>query len=553
MTPEQTRSGIQDMSANDFVPLAACFLCSLLLLSFGYFYFAIVSSLVFGMLLHKLINIQRKIKTPENFQVVIVGAGVSGICMAKKLNDIGVKYTILEKSSRLGGTWWENTYPGCGCDVPSHLYSFSFFLNPSWTRTYSKQGEILEYLRDAARRFSVFPHIKFDEHVSQCTWNNNTNLWKVTTKEGKEIFGNILISGSGTLHVPNTPKFEDSESFKGKTIHTARWDSEWDPTGQRIGIIGTGASAVQAIPELAKSGMEKLFVFQRTPCWSPKRGDTAYSEWIKSMFSFLPFTMIPLRTFYFLRGELFFHGIIATDRFYNNFVSKLVHNVASGEIKKVVKDPVTAAKLTPSYELGCKRITPSDQYLPAFNKPNVELVTDTITGFSRNGIKTNGSSYTVDTIIYATGFDLLASGYAYQVINKNGVSNKEEFGNAPQGYLGICHPNYPNFFWLLGPGTGLGTNTVIYMIECQADYVVDCIKNMVADGAKSSSVKTVVNERYKVWSNKTMEERVFGGRGSCTAWYKNDSGDNWTLWPSDLVTYWWRTRRCRWNEFDKTY
>eukprot|EP00092_Neocalanus_flemingeri_P002922 GFUD01003125.1.p1 GENE.GFUD01003125.1~~GFUD01003125.1.p1 ORF type:complete len:546 (-),score=125.57 GFUD01003125.1:62-1699(-) len=541
------------LSLDVFFCLSTSFLCSLLFYSFGHFFLSLISFLVFGMFLRKLLNIPRKIQTPENFHVLIVGAGVSGICMGKKLTDIGVKYTILEKSPRLGGTWWENTYPGCGCDVPSHLYSFSFFLNPNWSRTYSKQGEILEYLKDAAERFGVYPHIQFGEQVSQCTWDKETNLWQVTTKEGKKLSANILISGSGALHAPHTPQFKGSGDFQGKTMHTARWEHDWDPKGQKVGIIGTGASAVQAIPELAKSDIEKLYVFQRTPCWSPRRGDIAYPDWAKLMFKHFPPIMVLLRTIYFLRGEFFFHAIIATDRFYNKFLSKIGHREISRQIKKVVKDPVIAAKLTPSYEMGCKRITPSDNYLPAFNKPCVELVTDPIQEFCKDGIKTSASSYTVDTIIYATGYDLLASGYAYQIINKHGVCSKEEYGNAPQGYLGICQPNYPNFFWLLGPGTGLGTNTVIYMIECQADYAVDCIKKMVADGARSVTVKAEVNEQFKAWSKETMKERVFGGRGSCNAWYKNVDGDNWTLWPSDLVTYWRMTRRCCWAEFDKTY
>jgi len=399
----------------------------------------------------------------------------------------------------------------------------------------------------------VHPHIQFNQHVSCCSWNKVSNMWEVTIKEGTKISANILISGSGTLHVPHTPKFEGSEVFEGTTMHTAKWDKNWDPSGRKVAIIGTGASAVQAIPELAVADIEHLYVFQRTPCWSPKRGDFLYPEWMKTLFKYFPLAMKLHRALYFWRGELLFHSVFTTDRFYNKLCSNYFHKEVTRQIEKVVKDPDVAAKLTPTYEIGCKRITPSDNYLPAFNKPNVELVTDSIELFVKDGIKTKKDSYEVDTIIYATGFDLLAGCYAYELLNKHGVSSKEEFGDVLQGYLGICHPNYPNFFWLLGPGTGLGTNTVIYMIECQADYTVDCIKKMVAAGAKSMTVKSEVNEKYQDWSRRTMKERVFGGRGTCNAWYKNNRGNNWTLWPSDLVTYWLWTRSCSWEEFDKMY
>jgi len=527
------------------------FLCDF----FSQFLLSLVSLAV--LILYNHATTQTRLKPPQNFHVIIVGAGFSGICMGKKLGDLGVKYTILEKSSHLGGTWSENTYPGCGCDIPSHLYSFSFFLNHSWSRVYSKQREILNYLEKAATKFGVIPNIKFDEHVSRCTWNKENSIWEVTTKTGKKLTANILVSGSGSLHVPHTPSIQGNEKFEGLTMHTAQWKSGWDPAGRRVGIIGTGASAVQTIPELAKSGVEKLFVFQRTACWSPcftpERRENTYPGWVKIMFRHIPVTMTILRTFYFLRGELLFHALINTDRLYGRMVSKLAHWILGLQIKGVVKDPATARKLTPSYELGCKRITPSDYYLPAFNSPCVELVTESITEMTKGGIDTSQESYAVDTIIYATGFDLLAGGYAFEIMNKNGMHNKEEFGNAIEGYLGICHPSYPNFFWLLGPGTGTATNSVIYMIECQADFIVDCIKNMVKDGTKSVSVKEEVHEEYKAWRKAAMQRRVFGGLGSCLAWYKNDSGDNWTLWPSDLVRYWRMTRRCRWEEFDKTH
>jgi len=476
-----------------------------------------------------------------DLSVIIVGAGVSGLCMGKKLKDRSVNFTILESGGELGGTWRDNTYPGCGCDVPSHLYSYSFFPNPGWSRVYSGQREILDYLRRMAERFELVSHIKFGRKVTDCTWDAEECKWKVATEGGETFTTRVLVSGSGALHVPHTPNLPGAHQFGGAAMHTARWDSSYSPAGKRIAVVGTGASAVQAMPELAKTA-ERVTVFQRTPCWSPRKYDSLYPAWLRATFEHLPASMALLRLALFLRNELFFHALIATDRWYSDWLSKLVHKQVRRNVTKVVKDPETAAKLTPSYALGCKRITPSDSYWKMFNSANVELVTEPITALCEEGVKAGEETYQVDTIIYATGFDLLSSGYAFEITNKYGKSAREEFGAAPQGYLGICHPSYPSFYWLLGPGTGLGTNSIIYMIECQADFVVWCLARMEGQGGRALHVKEEALADYQAWTNATMKERIFGGRGTCDAWYKNSAGYNWTLWPSDCLTYWWSTR-----------
>jgi len=494
-----------------------------------------------------------KLKAPEDFHVVILGAGVSGICMGKKLRDLGLKYTILEKAPSLGGTWWENIYPGAACDVPSHLYSYSFFQNPYWSRAFSRQKEILEYLQDTASRFGVYPNIKFGMRVKQNTWNKETNKWTVETSSGEIFTGNVLVSGCGGLHVPKLPNFKGMEEFEGEAFHTAQWKPDYDPTNKKVGIIGTGASAVQTVPNMAEMGVKSITVFQRTPCWSPPRLDYEYPDIVKLLFAYIPLTNILHRWFIFWRNEFRYWVIFAKGNFITKKLSEAVHKLIKKHIRSVVKDPALAEKLTPNYDMGCKRITPSDTYLATFNKQNVFLETEKIEKITKGGVLTaDGKEHEFDTLIYATGFDLELSAKPFEQVGLKGKMT-EEYGDAPLAYLGITHPHHPNFFLLLGPGTGLGHNSIIYMIECQADYACDAIKKMVNAGAKSMALKPEVLMNYDEFVQKNMEGKVFADNSQCTGWYRNARGVNWTLWPLDLVTYWWYTMSCNMNEYFVKY
>jgi len=494
-----------------------------------------------------------KVAAPDDFHVIILGAGVSGICMGKKLNDLGLRYTILEKSPALGGTWWENTYPGAACDIPSHLYSYSFFQNPAWSRAYSHQAEILKYLQNAASRFGVYPHIKFGQRVKLNTWDRETNKWTVETASGEKYIGNVIISGCGGLHVPKYPDFLGMEDFKGEAFHTARWKANYDPTDKAVAIIGTGASAVQAVPNLADTEVKSLTVFQRTPCWSPPRLDFAYPEWIKTMFAMIPITNTIHRWFYFWRNEYLFRIIFSRSNWLTKKMSVGVHKLIRKHVRKTVKNPDLAKKLIPSYDMGCKRITPSDTYLSAYNKENVHLETEKIEKFTSNGILTeDGKEHSFDTIVYATGFDLDESAKPFDQYGSKGKMT-DDYGDAPIAYLGITHPHHPNFFLLLGPGTGLGHNSIIYMIECQADYACDGIVKMINLGAKSMAVKPEVLKNYGDFVQENMKGKVFADNSECTGWYRNARGFNWTLWPLDLVTYWWYTKTCNMKDYSLKY
>jgi len=512
--------------------------------------------LVFATFLYFLSKLVRpqKVNLPEDFHVVIVGAGVSGICMGKKLNDIGVKYTILEKSGGLGGTWYDNIYPGVACDVPSHLYSFSFYLNPYWSRAFSGGKEIHGYLQRAASRFGVYPHIEFNKRVISSTWDKDTALWTVLTEDGAKYNANVFVAGSGGLHVPRLPKYQGMEEFQGESFHTALWHKNFDPRNKRVAVIGTGASAVQTVPNLSELGVKEMKVFQRTPCWAPPRLDYQYPEFVKKMFAMVPFTNMIHRWFFFWRSELRFHLIFKEKSVLRQKASQWVHSLVRRHIRHVVKDKELAEKLTPDFSMGCKRITPSDTYLQAFNKEFVHLVTDKIECITERGVRTtDGVEHEVDTIVYATGFDLLRSANPFKTVGLNKNVLAETFSDIPNAYLSVTHYDNPNAFMLLGPGSGLGHNSIIYVIECQANYVIDAIKKLASTGARSLVVKKEVQEAYWDWTQRQMKGKVFADNSMCTGWYRNDRGINWTLWPEDLVTFWWWTKSVNLDEYNLQY
>jgi len=516
----------------------------------------VLSFLMFTSFMYFLSKLRgkKKVTAPENFNVLIIGSGVSGICMGKKLNDVGVKYTIWEKSASLGGTWYDNTYPGVACDVPSHLYSYSFFQNPNWSLAFSKGKEIHAYLQSAASRFGVYPHIRYGKKVITAIWDKKTCLWTVEAEDGSVATANVVISGCGGLHVPKFPDYKGMDSFKGEAFHTAQWKKDYDPTNKRIAVLGTGASAVQAVPNLAEMGPKDLFVFQRTPCWAPPRLDFVVPEYVKTMFTLFPITNTMYRWFHFWRGELRFRIIFTTGSWLTRKLSAWVHGEVREFYRMAVKDQDLAKKLIPKYDMGCKRITPSDTYLKAFNKENVHLVTDGIAEINETGIKTvDGKQHDVDTLLYATGFDLPKTADPFKQVGLNGKILSETFGDCPYGYMGLSHCEQPNFFWLLGPGTGLGHNTIIFMIECQADYAVDGICQLIKNGARSMVVKKDIMHNYWDWVQENMKGKVFADNSAVTGWYRNSSGINWTLWPNDLVSYWWKTKSLNMDEYNVTY
>ena len=405
----------------------------------------------------------QEIRKRKDTFVVIVGAGYSGLCAAIRLKKERIRFVLIEKSETVGGTWWDNKYPGCACDVMSHFYSLSFKPNPFWSTSYPSQPEIHTYLEDTADYYGIREHVKFGCKVETCEFNKETQKWSVKTSTGQEFECNYLISGIGALHVPKFPSFKGMDEFQGEHFHTAQWKEDFDWSGKRVAVIGTGCSAVQVIPNIAER-CKDLYVFQRTPSWIVPRPSFPYPYLLQRCFQMFPFIMKLHRLYIFCRGEILFQ--IAFSK--GSKLAEILKIVAAKLMHWEINDPELREKLTPNYDIGCKRVTISNDYLKTFNMPNVHLITEPIQEIAHNSIRlkdtqdASGKEVELDAIIYATGFDLLHSLKNMDVKNPNdGNSLSKMWGETPNAYMGIMPPQIPNYFILLGPATGLGKKTEI--------------------------------------------------------------------------------------------
>ena len=483
----------------------------------------------------------------SKWRVAIVGAGASGLCMAKRLKDVGIHdFVILEKSHEVGGTWLHNRYPGVACDITSHFYCFSFHYNPNWSRAFSGGKEILEYFKNFAKTFDLYGHIRFGVHVDETRWDDQTRMW--TLSAGNERFeANFFISATGPLIVPNVPPFKDMKQFKGTLLHSAEWDDDLELSGKRVGVIGTGATAVQIVPTIADEA-KSVHLFQRTPAWSPYRRNFYFPALLKAALRLCPFLITAMRYFYFITGELAFHLFFTVNR-WSHPVGNWI--IARGMRRALNHDPDLCQRLIPEYSMGCKRVTPSQNYLRSFQKDNVHLLTDPIEGFTSNGVVTKSDvQYEFDVVILATGYDLLATCRPFQTFGENARQSQEDgWRDEPRAYLGVAQSGFPNKFMICGPGSGLGHSSILYVIECQVNYVIDCIRKLSAtESKKSMNLKSHVYEDFIDYLKHSMRNRAFNG--NCFSWYKNSRGVNWTLWPNDLVSFWYHTYSCSVDDYD---
>src|SRR3954451_7541435 len=466
------------------------------------------------------------------FDVAIVGSGFSGMGIAIKLQQEGRRdFVLLERASDVGGTWHYNTYPGCACDVPSHLYSFSFAPNPRWTETYSKQPEIRSYLEQVADDFGIRPHIRFNHTVESAAWNEDEKRWEVETDQGP-IHARVLVAGMGPLAEPQIPDLPGLEDFVGPAFHSARWDHDWDPKGKRVASIGTGASAIQYVPEL-QPDVERLHVFQRTPPWVFPHNNRPIREWERRLYSRSKLAQRLMRGGIYSGREVAVLGFVKNPRFMG-----VGERIAKRHMKKQVSDPELLEKVTPDYTIGCKRILPSNKWYPALGEPNVELVSAGVKEVRRNSIvDANGVEREVDAIVFGTGFHVTDMPVADLVRGRDGRSLHECWGGSPRAHLGTAVPGFPNFFLLLGPNTGLGHNSMVYMIESQIEYVLGALRELEKSGASTVEVRADVVERFVARIDERMEGTVWST--GCQSWYLDDTGRNGTLWPD----WTWRFRR----------
>jgi cation diffusion facilitator CzcD-associated flavoprotein CzcO len=474
-------------------------------------------------------------------KVIIIGAGMSGLCMGVKLQEQGIPFVILEKSPRLGGTWWENTYPGCACDIPSHLYSFSFAPKSDWSRVYPGQAEILGYLEQLARDRGLLGSIRFGAEVRQASYQEDEARWWVELADGEVLEGDVLVSAVGALHRPKLPALEGLGSFAGPSWHSARWNHSVDLRGKRVGVIGNAASAVQIVPEVAKQAIE-LFVFQRSAHWILPRWDRAYSERAKALFR-----LEPLRRLYrwaiYLRLELLFLLVFRL----GSRPARWLRRQLVARLHGLVADPALRDALIPDYPLGCKRGLLSDDYYPALLRPNVRVVTDPLQEELVDGLRTDRQRYALDAIVYATGFDPMGVG-PLRIHGREGVELTARWAESPQAHLGMTVPGFPNFYVLLGPNTGLGHNSVMWMVECQANYVARCLRLQRRRSLRALEVRQEALDAFYARLGRRMADKVWS---ACRSWYRRDDGLIFALWPSSTVRYWWETRRPRLADFEQ--
>jgi cation diffusion facilitator CzcD-associated flavoprotein CzcO len=474
-----------------------------------------------------------------HFRTVVVGTGFSGLGMAIRLLKDGERdFVLLERAGEVGGTWRDNTYPGCRCDVPSHLYSFSFAPNPSWSSTFSPQPEILDYLRDVARRFGVMPHVRFQTELQSAEWDEAEGRWRIETSQGP-MTADVLICGQGPLSEPRLPDVPGLGSFEGTTFHSADWNHEHDLTGERVAVVGTGASAIQFVPEIQPL-VERLHVFQRTPPWVVPHPNRPMTRLERAIYSRLPLAQLAMRAGIYWARESF------VVQFRNRRVRRLATRIALRQLERQVPDPELRAKLTPRYEIGCKRILPTDEWYPAVTQPNVEVIDQALAEIRpRSVVAADGTEREVDTIVFGTGFHVTEMPIADMVRGSHGRTLAEVWDGSPEAYKGAAVAGFPNLFLLVGPNTGLGHNSIVFMIESQVDYVGDALATMRRRGAKRVEVRPEAQAAY----NDEVQELTRGTvwvSGGCASYYIDRNGRNSSLWP----TFTWPFRR-RTRQFDE--
>jgi len=474
---------------------------------------------------------------PASARVAIIGSGFSGLGMAIRLKQEGIEdFVVLERAGEVGGTWRDNTYPGCQCDIPSLLYSFSFAPNPAWSRLYPLQAEIQAYLRDCAQRYDVLGHILFGAEVQDAAWDEEAGIWQLQTARG-ELRAQVVVSGVGGLSAPAPPTIPGIDSFEGTMFHSATWDHDHDLSGERVAVIGTGASAIQFVPHI-QPRVGRLHLFQRTPPWVLPHSDRPISAREKWLLRKAPGARRLARSALYWGHEVTVLGTIFDRR-----LIKPMEGIGRRQLRKQVADPELRARLTPSYTLGCKRILMSNSYYPALTQPNVEVVTDGIAEVRAGSIVTaDGVEREVDTIILATGFKVHHHPSFARVRGREGSTLDDAWTGSPRAYLGTSVAGFPNHFVLVGPNSAGGFNSIVFTAEAHINYVMECLRTMQSRGLQSVEVRRDVYDAFARDTQERLRESIWNA-GGCDSWYLDDEGRNNVWWPGFTWRLWQRTRR----------
>lgn len=481
----------------------------------------------------------------EQPHVTIIGSGVGGICMAMQLRRNGFdNFQIIEKADDIGGTWRDNSYPGCACDVPSHFYSFSFEGRSDWSRTFPPRDEIFAYLDSLVAKYDLRAKTRFGTEIAAARFDEKARQWQLETTSGDRLETDILVTALGQLNRPKMPDIKGHDAFQGAIFHSAEWRHDIDLTGKRVAVIGNGPSAAQFIPEVAKIAAQ-LTVFQRSPCHVVPRNDKPYNALQKALFKYVP----GFRKFY--RGMIYW-ALERNFTIFNSFEKTrfLVRALnLSGDMTKTVRDhfdeqvtdPAMREILWPDYPVGCKRVVISDDYYPALQQPNVAVETTPIDAITATGINMQGGmSHDFDAIIYGTGFastDFLAP---LQITGSADTELNTQWRDGAEAYLGITMPHFPNLFMLYGPNTNLGHNSIIFMIECQVNYIIDALKTMRANHASVIDLKPEKMDDFADYLKARLDTSVWSKE--CDSWYKNEAGKITNNWPDFTYIYQEATR-----------
>lgn len=451
--------------------------------------------------------------------------------MAIKLREAGIhNFTILEKADRLGGTWRDNTYPGCGCDVPSFLYCYSFEQKTDWSRRFAGHAEILEYLEECARKHEILPHIQFNTAVAASSFDEEAGVWKIKSEDGREFEAEFLVSGVGQLNRPFTPNIPGLEEFSGKQFHSARWDHDYDLKGKNVAVVGNGASALQFIPPISHE-VGKMTVYQRSANWISPKPDGPYSDFQLNLFSRIPLLAKLYRLMIYALLEMRWPVFSKGSR-----LGKMFEKQTTDAIADNIPDPELRAALTPDYPVGCKRILLASDYFEALARDNVEVATSHINRIENGAVVTeDGNSTPVDTIIFATGFETTGFLVPMDIRGVGGQSLAEKWKQGAEAYYGVAVSGFPNFFVLYGPNTNLGHNSIVIMIESQVAYIVNCMEAVLRRGGRSIDVRQDVEDRYNEQIQKRLDGTVWST--SCDSWYKNDAGRIVNNWAYGTLKY----------------
>jgi cation diffusion facilitator CzcD-associated flavoprotein CzcO len=461
-------------------------------------------------------------------RVVIIGAGMSGLCLAIRLRQAGFQnITLLEQSDEVGGTWYKNTYPNAGCDVPSFLYCYSFAPNYDWSMKYARQPEILEYFRHCADRFNVREKIRFNTTVLSADFDEASGSWSVHTDDGETIVADVLVSAVGQLNRPSLPNLRGLDEFRGQHWHSARWNHDFDVRDKTVAVIGNGASAVQFVPEIAKTA-KQVILLQRSPNWIETQNNYRYPAWAKWAFRRIPFCASLHRLWIFLMCEW---RIIAFRE--GGKINREYARLLRRKMKELIP-PHQWPALIPEYAPGCKRILLSNDFLPTLAREHVQVIREPLERFDAAGIVTSASRHDVDAVIFATGFKANEFLQPMEIRGRDGQTLNAAWQGRPKAHLGMTMPGFPNLFLLYGPNTNLGHNSIIYMVENQVNYIVRCLKHLERSAASLMEISPAAMQRYDTEVQTRLQSTVWAG--DCTNWYKSKDGtipNNW--WGSAMA------------------